>query len=366
MRQVIGIVLLTSLLCATAAACVPFQAAPTAAVSADTIAEIADYLHGLERDGRFSGAVLIGQGERVLLNEGFGSADLENNISNTPQTRFHLGSVTKQFTAMAVLILQDRGELSVEDPVCDYVPDCPEHWQEITIHQLLTHSSGLPDSWRFYAGKNNTDMPYPPQEIIGWFKSAPLDFEPGTRFAYSNTGYVLLGVLIEEISGQTYISFLQQNIFQPLDMNDTGYDQAGADLAVCYQEYGVKAPIINASLAFSAGGLFSTVEDLHRWDQALYTDELLPHESMTSIFTSHISTPPLPFSPPYDNLGYGYGWFIGEFLEHRVASHGGTYRGYRALIERFLDDSITIIILSNLEDSDISITTFPAETIFGE
>jgi CubicO group peptidase (beta-lactamase class C family) len=317
-------------------------------------------------DNRFGGTVLIVQGDRILLSEGFGSADIENNIPNTPRTRFRLGSVTKQFTAMAVLMLQSRGELSVEAPVCGYVYDCPEHWQEITIHQLLTHSSGLTDSWRFYVGKNDTDVPFPPQEIIGWFKSAPLDFEPGTGFAYSNTGYVLLGVLIEEVSGQSYISFLQQNIFQPLDMNDTGYDQPGADLAVGYREYGVAAPVINTTLAYSAGGLYSTVEDLYRWDQALYTDELSPHESMAAIFKAHIPSPHLPYSPPYDQLGYGYGWFIGEFKGHRVASHGGTYSGYRAQIERYLDDQVTIIILSNLEYSDPSVTTFPAETLFGE
>jgi CubicO group peptidase (beta-lactamase class C family) len=346
--------------------CIPVQIPSAKPISQDAITAIDDSCRALAEEGRFSGSVLIAQGDRILLSEGFGSADLENNIPNTPRTRFHLGSVTKQFTAMAVLILQSRGELSVEDPVCGYVPDCPEHWQEITIHQLLTHSSGLPDSWRFYAGRDVTDMSHPPQEIIAWFKSTPLDFEPGTRFAYSNTGYVLLGVLIEEVSGQTYISFLRQNIFQPLGMNDTGYGQVGADLAVGYREVGVEAPIINASLAFSAGGLFSTVEDLYRWDQALYSDDLLPHETMTSIFTSHISTPPRPYSPPYDNLGYGYGWFIGEFMGHRVASHGGTYSGYLAQIERFLDDTVTIIILSNLEGSDLAVTTLPAERIFAE
>lgn len=366
MRQAIGIILLTSLLCGTAAACVPFQAAPTAAVSEEAIAEIADYLHDLERDGRFSGAVLIGQADRILLSEGFGSADLENNIPNTPQTRFHLGSVTKQFTAMAVAILQSRGALDFEEPVCRYIPGCPEHWQEITIHQLLTHSSGLPDSWRFYAGRNDAVVSFPPQEIIGWFKSAPLDFDPGTDFAYSNTGYLLLGLLVEEITGQSYADFLHKEIFQPLGMNDTGYAQNGSGLAVGYGNYGFEAPIVNPSLAYSAGGLYSTIEDLFRWDQSLYTDRLIPHETKAAIFTSYLPSPHLPYSPPFDRLGYGYGWFIGEYLGHRVAAHGGTYSGYRAQIERYLDDHVAIIILSNLESSDASVTTFPAESIFSK
>jgi CubicO group peptidase (beta-lactamase class C family) len=291
-------------------------------------------------------------------------ADVENGVPNTPQTRFHIGSVTKQFTAMAVLILQAQGRLDPEEQVCIHLPGCPLHWRAITIHQLLTHTSGLPDSWEFYADKNVPLVVYEPAEIISWFQDAPLDFEPGTRFSYSNTGYLLLGYLIEEVSAQPYEVFLAEHIFEPLEMTRSGYCLDGAGLAVGYSDNGLEAPFINPSLAYSAGGLCSTVEDMQRWDQSFYTEELLAGEMLEAVFTPHVSIPSLSFAPPYEETSYGYGWFVGERLGHRVAGHGGTYKGFRALIERYPDDEISIIVLSNLESSDITATTFPAEAVF--
>jgi CubicO group peptidase (beta-lactamase class C family) len=273
--------------------------------------------------------------------------------------------VTKQFTALAVLILQAQGRLDPGRHVCTYLPSCPPDWEEITIHQLLTHTSGLPDSWEFYAGKNRPGVHYDPEEMIGWFEDAPLDFDPGTRFSYSNTGYLLLGYLIEEVSGQPYEVFLEEHILEPLDMTSTGCCTGGAELAVGHSHDGVEAAFINPSLAYSAGGLCSTVEDLHRWDQSFYTEELLPTEMLEAALTPHVSIPSLPFAPPYDETSYGYGWFVGERLGHRVVGHGGSYSGYRAMIERYPDDEISIIILSNLESSDVTVTTFPAEAILG-
>jgi CubicO group peptidase (beta-lactamase class C family) len=267
---------------------------------------------------------------------------------------------------MAVLILQDRGMLDTEGQVCSYILDCPDHWRAITIHQLLTHTSGLPDSWQFYADKNKPGITYEPDEIIRWFKDARLDFEPGSGFSYSNTGYLLLGYLVEEVSGQSYDEFVRSQIFEPLKMTNSGYARDDSGLAVGYTYRGVEANIINPSLAFSAGGLYSTVEDLYRWERSFYGAELVPQELMDSVFTPFVSTPACGVAPPYDEVGYGYGWFVGERLGHRVAGHGGTYAGFRSLVERYPDDRVAIIILSNLESSDISVTTFPAEAIFGE
>jgi CubicO group peptidase (beta-lactamase class C family) len=366
MRYLIRIALIEIVVGAILFACAPIQTPTATPIPQDVISSIDAYLDNLAKEGAFSGSVLIAQGDNILLSAGYGMADIENNVPNTPQTRFHIGSVTKQFTAMAVLILQAQGKIDLEEQVCSHIPDCPDDWKEITIHQLLTHSSGLPDSWQFYADKNKPDVSYDPEEIIGWFEDAPLDLEPGDRFSYSNTGYLLLGYLIEEVSGQSYEVFLRQQIFEPLEMTNTGYAHDDTDLAVGYSYNGFEAEFINPSLPYSAGGLYSTVEDLYRWDQSFYTEELIPQELLDTIFTPFISTPYLPYAPPYDQVSYGYGWFVGERLGHRVAGHGGTYNGFRALIERYPDDEISIMILSNLESSDITVTTFPSEMIFGE
>jgi CubicO group peptidase (beta-lactamase class C family) len=365
MRYLIRIASIEIVVGAILLACAPIQTPTATPIPQDVISSIDADLDNLVQEGAFSGSVLIAQGDNVLLSAGYGMADVENNVPNTPQTRFHIGSVTKQFTAMAVLILRAQGRIDLEDRVCSHIPDCPDHWKEITIHPLLTHSSGLPDSWSFYADKNKPGVSYNPEEIIDWFEDAPLDFEPGDRFSYSNTGYLLLGYLVEQVSGQSYEVFLRQQIFEPLGMTNTGRAHDDTDLAVGYNTNGFEAEFINPSLAYSAGGLYSTVEDLHRWDQSLYTEELIPEELLDTMFTPFILTPHLPYAPPYDQASYGYGWFVGEHLGRRVAGHGGTYNGFRALIERYPDDEISIIILSNLGSSDVSVTTFPAETIFG-
>jgi CubicO group peptidase (beta-lactamase class C family) len=341
--------------------------APTATpIPKEAIQDIDAYVADIAAQEAFSGAVLIAQGDEVLLNTAYGMADVENNTPNTPQTRYHIASLTKQFTAVAVLILHDQGKFDLDEPVCEYVPDCPDHWKAITIHQLLTHTSGLPDSWHFYEGKNEPDISYDPDEIMGWFKDAPLDFEPGEQFAYSNTGYLLLGCLIEQVSGQSYEEFLRAQIFEPLGMSNSGYSDDEEGLAIGYKYIGIEADFINPSLAYSAGGLYSTVEDLYRWDRSCYTGELLPKKLLDTIFTPYVSTPNFPYAPLYNQVSYGYGWFIGERFGHRVAGHGGTYNGFRALIEHFPDDEIAIIILSNLENTDITITTYPSKLIFNE
>jgi CubicO group peptidase (beta-lactamase class C family) len=157
----------------------------------------------------FSGALLIAQGDEIRLSEGYGFANIEEEASNTPQTSFYIGSLTKQFTAAAILILHLRGEFALSDPVCDHLPDCPDHWQDITFHHLLTHTSGMPDLRALYDHQNVTDVQYQLDEVVGWFMDIPLDFPPGDHFAYSNTGYLVLGYLVEEVSGQSYDSFLR-------------------------------------------------------------------------------------------------------------------------------------------------------------
>ena len=171
----------------------------------------------------FMGTVLVVKDGKPLINEGYGSADLEWKIPNSPPVKFRLGSLTKQFTAASILLLEERGnELQVEDPVSKYMPDAPATWEKITIYNLLTHTSGIPNFTGFPDYRSTEWKDTTPAELVARFRDKPLDFEPGSKFSYSNSGYVLLGYLLEKISGQTYGDFLQQNIFTPLGMADSG------------------------------------------------------------------------------------------------------------------------------------------------
>jgi len=310
------------------------------------VAQLDEILSRMGADETFSGSVLIARDGEVLLSRGYGSADRELGIANTPQTRFFIGSVTKQFTAMAILILQSQGRLNVQDPICSYIEDCPAAWEDITIHHLLTHTSGMivmPDD------NSYPESPITPRELLDRFKDAPLDFQPGERHSYSNCGYWVLGPIIEQVSGQTYEAFVQQWILEPLDMHDSGFDQDASGLAVGYVDQNTTRPtqVIESSFLYSAGALYSTVEDLYRWDQALLTEQLVPRELLDQMFTPQVSLYP----DAVGSVAYGYGWLVWDHLGRQMVGHGGALDGFRAWIFRYPDDRITIIVLSNQEDS---------------
>lgn len=315
-------------------------------VDPNTVARIDAWLSQTGEDGTFSGSVLIAEKGQVLLSRGYGLADREQKIPNSPQTRFLLGSVTKQFTAMAILILQSQGKLNVQDPICRYIEDCPGAWEDITIHHLLTHTSGM----IVMPGDNSyPETPITPRELLERFEDAPLDFQPGERISYSNCGYWVLGTIIEQVSGQSYEAFVQQWIFDPLDMHDSGYDQDARGLADGYVDQNTAAPaaVIDSSFLYSAGALYSTVEDLYRWDQALYTEQLIPRELLDQMFAPRISLYP----DAVGSVAYGYGWIVLDHLGRQMVGHGGALDGFRSWIFRYPDDRITIILLSNQEDS---------------
>ncbi len=328
---------------------------PTATLQAEveTAAAIDQYIGSLLDAGEFNGSVLVAQNGQVLLSKGYGPADSDRSIPNTEQTKFRIASLTKQFTAMAVLILQEQGKLKVEDRVCRYLPDCPADWGKITIRQLLTQTSGIPD----LTGFPDFDDTYPtlntPEKCVSYFRNEPLNFNPGQGWAYSNSGYILLGYLIQQVSGETYESFLQEHIFSPLGMKNTGFDQNLDDLAVGYTTPGVQAGAMDLTWLFSAGELYSTVEDLYRWDQALYSEQLLPQALLAEMFKPQAA---VPADNPFSHFGssYGYGWVIGAQLGRRVELHAGSINGFSSMIERFPDDKVTIILLSNLDGKDFS------------
>jgi CubicO group peptidase (beta-lactamase class C family) len=319
------------------------------------------YLSKLDKARLFSGSVLIARNGRVLVRKGYGEADRKKHLVNTAQTKFRLASLTKQFTAMAILILQAQGKLNVHDRICTYLSGCPPTWQKITLHHLLTHTSGIPDFGGFPDYLTTQGSPSSPAQTIARFKNKPLDFQPGKTFSYSNSGYVVLGAIIERASGATYEAFLRDNIFVPLQMVNSGYDHNNGNLAVGYRDQtSVPADFVDMSIPYAAGGLYSTVEDLYRWDRALYTDKLIPKNLRDKMFT--------PFAiPKKGGLGYGYGWGIGEADNHLLVSHEGVINGFHGVIARYPNDKTVIIILGNRQDMNLfEMRTQIAKIVFGE
>jgi CubicO group peptidase (beta-lactamase class C family) len=332
------------------------------ALAQDIISKAETYLDKLTKARLFSGSVLIARDGKVLISNGYGEADREKHLVNTAQTKFRIGSLTKQFTAMAILILQTQGKLNVHDRICTYLSECPATWQQITLHHLLTHTSGIPNFTSFPDFQTTMRSPSSPTQTIARFKGKPLDFQPGEKFSYSNSGYVVLGDIIERASGATYEAFLRDNIFVRLQMVDSGYDHNNDDLAVGYRDQTiVPADFIDMSIPYAAGGLYSTVEDFYRWDQALYTDKLIPKNLRDMMFT--------PFALMSDRagFGYGYGWGIGKEGNHLLISHEGGINGFHSVIARYPNDETVIIILGNRQDMDLfEMRTQIAKMVFGE
>jgi CubicO group peptidase (beta-lactamase class C family) len=270
-------------------------------------------------------------------------ADIELDVPNTPKTKFRLGSITKQFTSMLILQLQDKGLLNVNDRLTKYIPDYPDG-DKITIHHLLTHTSGVPSFTGFPDYTKVMVQPLKPEEIIALFKNKPVEFDPGTKYRYSNSGYILLGYILEKVSDKPYDLLLQENIFKPLGMTDSGYDWNQVIVKNRASGYSMdKGELANASyidmhIPYAAGALYSTVEDLYTWDRALYTDKLLSSESMDKMFTPFLNN-------------YAYGWNVSELFGRKLISHGGGINGFVTYIARFPDDDACIIVLSNLTAS---------------
>jgi D-alanyl-D-alanine carboxypeptidase len=295
----------------------------------------------------FSGSVLVAHDGHPVFRKAFGPANREWDIPNAPDTKFRIASVTKQFTAAAVLRLVERGALKLDDPISQYYPGAPASWQMITIRHLLTHTSGIPSYTAlpdFPAKISRIDLS--PQEIVKLTQDQPLEFEPGTAYAYGNTGYILLGYVIEKVSGLSYAQYLQDNIFSALGMNDTGYDLNAVVLSrrasgYSYSDTGwTNASYLAMSLPFAAGSLYSTVEDLLVWERALSDGKVLNVGSLQAMFTDY-------------GHAYGFGWHIGRQFGRRLQTHAGGINGFRSNIDLYPDDKLVIIILSNIENAPV-------------
>src|ERR1700735_4098493 len=210
----------------------------------------------------FMGTVLVARDKTVLFEKGYGSADLEWDIPNSPSTKFRLGSITKQFTAASIMLLEERGKLKIEDPVKKYMPDAPAAWDKVTIYNLLTHTSGIPSFTELPDYDSLEPFTTTSEKLVARFREQPLEFEPGAKFKYDHSGYALLGYLIVKIRGQTYAQFVQDNIFTPLQMKDSGYDSNSAIImrraSGCTNgKQGIEnAGFINMTVPFAAGSLY--------------------------------------------------------------------------------------------------------------
>jgi CubicO group peptidase (beta-lactamase class C family) len=318
-------------------------------------ARIDAYLRQLAESGHLSGAVLVAEHGSVFR-QAYGFADSDARIPNTTQTDFRLGSLTKQFTAMAILILQERGKLHVQDRICLYVPQCPQAWQPITIQELLTHTSGIPDYTGFHDFPVKIGQAVTPEQLIARFKSMPLRAVPGTQLRYSNSGYVVLGYIIERVTGTSYADFMHKNIFLPLKMYHTGYDEVHPQLpehATGYYQDKVRATFVDISEAYSAGGLTSNVEDMYLWDQALTHHLLVSQAAYRAMFTPYINCPPPGSCSLSTDLGYGYGWFIAREPQDLLYYHTGGIDGYISYNGIYPNRDVDVIVLSNVESTDV-------------
>lgn len=323
-----------------------------AAEDADLQAKIDTYFSTYEKIGRFSGSVLVSRKGKILLSKGYGMADYEQNTPNTPETKFHLCSVSKQFTAMAIMMLEEKGKLKVSDPLAKYIPGFLEG-KSITLHNLLTHTSGIPEYLNFPEFTDRSKGAIPLEEIIRLFNKKHLDFKPGKNFGYCNSDYLLLAYVIEKVSGQDYKTFLEENIFAPLGMKNTTVGNPGEASKGYAQGYiaGLKGArsrmdAIDLANVIGTGGIYSTVEDLYLWDRALYTEKLISKKSLDRMFTPFMVN-------PGSGVGYGYGFMTEKLFGHKVVFHSGTFTGFITQITRFTDDDITIIVLRNLQDREV-------------
>jgi CubicO group peptidase (beta-lactamase class C family) len=295
--------------------------------------------------GKFMGAVLVARGDEVLFQGGYGKANLELDVPNTTETVFRLGSLTKQFTAAAILQLQDQGRLSVNDTLDRYLPDAP-HAGEVTLAQLLSHSSGIPDS--LASPGLELRQPHTPDEMISLVEGQPLEFTPGSQYHYCNVCYLMLGRIIEIESGQSYADYMAEHIIQPVGMTTTGIDEAGPIVphrAAGYNWDGQtyrNAEFVDMSNVGGAGVLYSTVGDMYKWDRALYSDTLMSAAARESYFTPRVSKG--------EGQNYAFGWVIAATPEHTRAEHSGQINGFITFAIRDPATELYVVVLSNVED----------------
>jgi CubicO group peptidase (beta-lactamase class C family) len=312
-------------------------------VVSETTSELNQFL----TEQKFNGVILMSIDGNVLLKKGYGYANFSGRLPNSTETVFRIGSVTKQFTAHAVMLLQQEGLINVDDNVREYIPDFQEG-NHITIHQLLSHTSGLPrDLDDFFQGSSLSQ-----EEVITQSKSLELLWKPGSAYSYSNVGYMLLGSIIEQVSGVSYEQYITEHILKPLNMENTGFDEErflnNPNRAIGYDP---NDPLDSDNQFFEAGAstgttMYSTINDLSKWDEALYSDKLLVSKHRESMFTNYLNEDDAAEELP-DGYGYGYGWAIHK-KDHNVMLHTGYIAGFSSSIYRDTKLKFLLIHLGNV------------------
>jgi CubicO group peptidase (beta-lactamase class C family) len=319
-------------------------------VSADVSSAVSTYVRTEMQHQHIPGvALLVSRGGKIVQTEGFGLSNVELQVPVKPETVFQSGSVGKQFTATAVMMLVEEGKVGLDDPLTKYFPDAPASWKEVTVRELLSHTAGFGD----YPDKFNFRKDWTEAELLKLVESIPLAYPPGTKWDYSNLGYLTLGILIHRVTGEFYGDFLQQRIFHPLDMQTTriiseadiipnraaGYRLVKGELK--NQEW--VAPMVNTT---ADGSLYFSILDLAKWDAALYTEKLLKRSSFDQMWT------PAKLKNGQPNKdGYGFGWSIGDRHGHHVVSHTGAWQGFKTAIARYVNDQLTVVVLANLAEA---------------
>jgi len=313
--------------------------------------QVDDYVRTQMRERHIPGAaVVVIKNGRVIKASGYGLANIELNVPATKDTVFEIGSVTKQITAAAIMLLVEEGKIDLDEKIGKYLLTAPEAWSKVTVRHLLTHTSGVKSYTAIGSGFELTKR-MKRDEFVKAIGAFPLEFEPGARYIYSNSGYNLLGFIIETVSGKCYWDFTRERIFKPLGMNQTanrdpqfvvpnradGYEWENGKLVG--RDY-------DLTDVFSAGAIVSTVLDLAKWDAALRNETLLKKTSLKKMWTPFV----LSDGKPYP---YGFGFNVADFRGHRLISHGGQTAGFAANISRYVNDNLTIIVLTNLGDQGL-------------
>jgi len=299
-----------------------------------------NYLAPYVKGNNFIGGVLVAEGDRVLVKRAYGEASYELHVPNSAATRFHIASVSKPFTAVAILILEQRGLVRLSDPVSRFLPDFP-NGQKITLEHLLTHTSGIANVNNFPEYATASRFPQTPASLIELFKSKPLGFEPGTKFEYSNSNYNILALVIEQVSHKPYGEFLKEAIFVPAGLRDTGHDGDAslviANAASGYQPKGVagleRAPFLDWSAKTGNGSLYSTTEDLLKFLRAYRQGKLLPRQKVDELWV--------------ERPGHNYGWFVRKRHGLTAVASNGRSPGFTSSIEYYPEKDLTVIVLSN-------------------
>jgi CubicO group peptidase (beta-lactamase class C family) len=309
-------------------------------VDSHIASQLEAYLKPFAESGNFTGAVLVARKGRILFRHAYGMSNYELRVANSPATRFHVASVSKPFTAIAILQLEEQGRLRVSDPVARFIPDFP-NGDKIKLEHLLTHSSGIPNVNDLPDYDTFARSPHTVEQLVAKFAGLPLDFQPGSDYHYSNSNYNLLALILEKVTGENYGDYVRKHVLERAGMENSGHDGEALRLiplaASGYEPANIssyeKAPYLDWSNKTGNGSLYSTVDDLYHFDRALNTDLLLKAATRRRYFL--------------EGRGNCYGWFQRKRSGHRVMSSNGRSPGFTALLDRYLDDDVTVIVLSN-------------------